>query len=207
MLNIGALVSGGGTNLQAIIDVIERNEIPARLAIVISNIPDAYALERAKKHNIPSVCISHKGKTREQHELEIIRMLDENNVGLVVLAGYLRMLTPEFIRHYKYKIMNIHPALLPSFGGIGMHGENVHKAVLEAGCKVSGCTVHFVDEGIDTGPIIVQKSVDVKEGDDHKALAERILEQEHEMFPLAIKLFAEGRLKIVGKTVVIEDKK
>jgi phosphoribosylglycinamide formyltransferase-1 len=207
MLKIGALASGGGTNLQAIIDAVERKDIPAEIAVVISNISDAYALERAKKHGIDAACILHKGKTREEHEAEILKVLKGHDVGLVVLAGYLRMLTPSFVREYKGRIMNIHPALLPSFGGPGMHGEHVHRAVIERGCKVSGCTVHFVEEGVDTGPIIVQRCVPVNEGDDEKTLAARILEEEHKAYPEAVRLFAEGRLKIDGKRVIIGDKK
>lgn len=198
------LASGGGTNLQAIIDSIERKELPAVISVVISNIPEAHALERAKKHGIPAVCISHKGMTREEHEAEVIKVLKKHNAELIVLAGYLRMLTPTFIRMNKNRMMNIHPALLPSFGGSGMHGEHVHQAVLDYGCKVSGCTVHFVDEGIDTGPIIVQLPVEVRDDDTPAKLAARILLQEHKAYPLAIKLFAEGRLKIVGRNVRIK---
>jgi phosphoribosylglycinamide formyltransferase-1 len=205
MLKIAVLASGSGTNLQALIDAIEKKEMPAQIAVVISNVPDAFALERAKKHGIKTVCVPHKGRTREEHEAELLKVLKEHETGLVVLAGYLRMLTPLIIREYKNRIINIHPALLPSFGGPGMHGENVHRAVLEYGCKVSGCTVHFVDDGIDSGPVIVQKCVDVKEGDTPETLAERILEQEHKALPLAVQLIAEGRVTVEGRRARIID--
>lgn len=202
-MNVGVLVSGGGTNLQAIIDAVESGEIPARISVVISNVEGAYALERAKKHGIPGLCIPHKGKAREEHEKEIIDALERHKAELVVLAGYLRMLTPQIIRHYPNRILNIHPALLPSFGGPGMHGLNVHKAVIDYGCKVSGCTVHLVDEGIDTGPIIVQRCVPVMEDDTPETLAKRVLSEEHKAYVTAVKLFAENQITVSGRRVII----
>ncbi len=200
-IRIGVLASGGGTNLQSIIDACERGEIDGDVVVVISNMPDAFALERARKHGIDAYCFPHQGVTREQHEADVIECLDQHKVNLVCLAGYLRMLTPVFINKYSGKLMNTHPALLPSFGGKGMHGLNVHQAVLDYGCKVSGCTIHFVTLEVDGGPIILQKSVPVQEGDTAETLQERVLKEEHKLFPRAIQLFAQGKLKIDGRRV------
>lgn len=197
------MASGGGTNLQAIIDSCERGEIDGEVVVVISNVPEAYALERARKHDIPAFAFPHKGLTREEHDQEIASCLGQNNVDLVVLAGYLRMLTPVMITKYSGKMINTHPALLPSFGGEGMHGLKVHQAVIDHGCKVSGCTVHFVTLGIDGGPIIAQKSVQVLEDDTAETLQERVLKEEHRLLPRAIQLFAQGKLKIEGRRVRI----
>jgi phosphoribosylglycinamide formyltransferase-1 len=202
-LRIGALVSGGGTNLQSIIDSSERGEIDGDVVVVISNIPDAFALERARKHGIPAFAFPHKDMTREQHEQEIISCLEQHEVDLVCLAGYLRVLTPVLINKYAGRMMNTHPALLPSFGGKGMHGLNVHQAVLDYGCKVSGCTIHFVSLDVDGGPIILQKAVPVMEEDTAESLQERILKEEHKLFPRAVQLFAQGKIKIEGRRVRI----
>ena len=200
-IRIGVLASGGGTNLQAIIDSCERGEIDGEVAVVISNVPEAYALERARNHGIPAFAFPHKGVTREAHEADIISCLDQNRVDLVVLAGYLRMLTPVMATKYAGKMVNTHPALLPSFGGEGMHGLKVHQAVIDRGCKVSGCTVHFVTLDIDGGPIIAQKAVQVHEDDTAETLQERILKEEHKLLTRAIQLFAQGKLKIEGRRV------
>ncbi len=202
-IRIGVLASGGGTNLQAIIDSCERGEIDGDVVVVISNVADAYALERARKHGIEAFCFPHKGTTREQHEGEIIECLEQHKVDLVILAGYLRMLTPVFVRKYVGKLMNTHPALLPSFGGKDMHGLHVHKAVLDHGCKVSGCTIHFVTEEVDGGPIILQKAVPVLEDDTPETLQERVLKEEHKLFSRAVQLFAQGKLRIEGRRVRI----
>jgi phosphoribosylglycinamide formyltransferase 1 len=192
---IGVLVSGNGTNLQAIIDSIERKELDAEIAVVISNIKDAYALERSKNHNIPPVVINHKDfQNREAFEKSLIEELDKRKVDLVCLAGFMRVLTPFFVSHYKNRIMNIHPALLPAFKGL--YGHHVHEAVLKSGAKFSGCSVHFVIEDVDGGPIIVQRIVSVKENDTPDTLAERILVEEHKAYSEAIKLFIENRIKI-----------
>ncbi|MEM4233204.1 MAG: phosphoribosylglycinamide formyltransferase, partial [Thermoplasmata archaeon] len=191
-IRIGVLASGGGTNLQAIIDACERGEIDGEVVVVITNVPDAYALERARKHGIDAFCFPHKGLTREQHEADIIECLEQHKVDLVCLAGYLRMLTPLFINKYAGRLMNTHPALLPSFGGAGMHGLHVHEAVLNYGCKVSGCTIHFVTQEVDGGPIILQKAVPVLEDDTPETLQERVLKEEHKLYPRAIQLFAQG---------------
>jgi len=202
-IRIGVLASGGGTNLQAIVDACERGEIDGEVVVVITNLPNAYALERARKHGIEAFCFPHKGLTREQHEADIIECLEQHKVDLVCLAGYLRMLTPLFIDKYAGRLMNTHPALLPSFGGPGMHGLRVHEAVLNYGCKVSGCTIHFVTREVDGGPIILQKAVPVLEDDTPETLQERVLKEEHKLYPRAIQLFAQGKLKIEGRRVRI----
>lgn len=199
MINVGVLISGRGSNLQAIIDASEKGEIPAKIVVVISNNPEAYGLERAKKHNIPAVVIDHrKYQDKNTYELEIVKVLKEYQVDLVCLAGYMRIVGPVLLEHYQERMMNIHPALLPSFPGL-----HAQRQALEHGVKISGATVHFVDEGCDTGPIIVQAAVPVLEDDTEETLSARILEQEHKIYPQAIKLFAEGRLVIEGRRVKI----
>jgi phosphoribosylglycinamide formyltransferase-1 len=198
---IGVLVSGRGTNLQAIIDACEKGEIPAEVVLVISNKKDAYALERAKRHNIPALFISHKAfPNREEFEKALIAELDKREVDLVCLAGFMRILSPYFVNHYRGRIMNIHPALLPAFKGL--YGEKVHEAVLASGAKFSGCSVHFVTEDVDSGPIILQRVVEVKDDDTVETLAERVLKEEHQAYKEAIKLFCEDRLAIVGNRVI-----
>lgn len=203
MLNVGVLASGSGSNLQAIIDACERGEAGARVAVVVCNVEDAYALERARKHGIPAAFIPHKGKPREEHEREVVAELKKHDVGLIVLAGYLRMLTPYIVREFKNRIINIHPALLPSFGGKGMHGIHVHEAVIASGSKVSGCTVHFVDEGVDTGPIILQRTVPVLPDDTPQSLAARVLDEEHRALPEAVRLIAAAKVAVDGGSVRI----
>ena len=198
-IRIGVLASGGGTNLQAIIDSCERGEIDGDVVVAISNVPEAYALERARKHGIPAFAFPHKGMTREAHDADIMACLEQHSVDLVVLAGYLRMLTPVIVTKYSGRMMNTHPALLPSFGGEGMHGLHVHQAVLDYGCKVSGCSIHFVTEAVDGGQIILQKAVPVLEGDTAEVLQERVLKEEHKLFPRAVQLFAQGKLKVEGR--------
>lgn len=202
-LRIGVLASGGGTNLESIIDACDRGEIDGDVVVVISNMPDAFALERARNHRIDAYSFPHKGVTREQHEADVMACLEQHQVDLVCLAGYLRMLTPAFINKYAGRLMNTHPALLPLFGGKGMHGLNVHQAVLDYGCKVSGCTIHFVTLEVDGGPIVLQKSVPVLEDDTAETLQERVLKEEHKLYPRAIELFAQGKLKLEGRKVRI----
>ena len=200
MINIGVLVSGRGTNLQAIIEAIEEGKIEGEIKVVISDNPDAYALKRAKQHNIETQYINFKKfKKREDYDKEIIKSLKEKKIDLVVLAGYMRILSPYFIRTYKNKIINIHPALLPSFSGLHAQGQAV-----KYGVKVSGCTVHFVDEGVDSGPIVLQRALEVKDDDTEESLAERILKEEHQIYPQAIQLFSQGRLMIKGRRVFIK---
>ena len=198
-IRLGVLISGRGSNLQAIIDASAREEVPAEVVVVISNNPEAYGLERARRHNIPAVVIDHrKFKDKNTYELEMVKVLKEYQVDLVCLAGYMRIVGPVLLEHYRGRMMNIHPALLPSFPGL-----HAQKQALDYGVKISGATVHFVDEGCDTGPIIIQAAVPVLEDDTEETLSARILEQEHKIYPQAIKLFAEGRLKIEGRRVKI----
>jgi phosphoribosylglycinamide formyltransferase-1 len=200
MINIGVLVSGRGTNLQAIIEAIEEGKIEGKIKIVISDNLDAYALKRAEQHNIETQYINHKEfKNREDYDKKIVETLENKEVELVVLAGYMRILSSYFIKAYKNKIINIHPALLPSFPGL-----RAQKQAVEYGVKISGCTVHFVDEGIDSGPIILQSAVEVSEDDTEESLAERILKEEHQIYTQAIQLFSQGRLIIKGRKVYIK---
>ncbi|PJE57503.1 MAG: phosphoribosylglycinamide formyltransferase [Candidatus Portnoybacteria bacterium CG10_big_fil_rev_8_21_14_0_10_38_18] len=196
--NIAVLISGHGTNLQSIIDHIKAGKLKCNLAVVISNKEDAYGLKRAKKAGIPAIFIDHKDIPREEYEKRIIEILKKYKVDLVVLAGYMRILTPYFIRQYKNQIINIHPALLPSFPGTDGYGDT-----WKYGCKVGGCTIHFVDEGVDTGPIILQKVNPIKENDTLESFKKRGLKIEHQAFPEAIKLFCEGKLKIEGRRVKV----
>jgi phosphoribosylglycinamide formyltransferase-1 len=202
MINIGVLASGRGTNLQAIIKAIKEGKIGGRISIVISDNRDAFVLERAKQNNIETEYINFKNfKNRNDYDKKIIECLKEKDVDLVVLAGYMRILSSYFIKMYKNKIINIHPALLPSFPGL-----HVQKKAIDHGVKVSGCTVHFVDEGLDSGPIIIQRAVEVKEGDTEETLTKRILKEEHQIYPRAIQLFAQERLTINGRRVFIKGK-
>jgi len=201
MINIGVLASGRGTNLQAIIEAIEEGKIEGRISIVISDNSDAYALKRARQHNIETRYINFKEfKNREDYDKEIIKALEEKKIDLVVLAGYMRIISPYFSKMYKNRIINIHPALLPSFPGL-----HAQRQAVEHGVKISGCTVHFVDEGVDSGPVILQKAVEVKDDDTEESLAERILKEEHQIYPRAIQLFSQGRLVIKGRKVFIEE--
>jgi phosphoribosylglycinamide formyltransferase-1 len=201
---IGVLASGGGTDLQSILDACGRGEIPGKVVVVVSNNPDAGCLERARRHGAAAVAIDHRGKMREEHERLVVAELKRHEVQLVVLAGYLRMLTPYIVGEFRGRMINVHPALLPLFGGKGMHGMNVHKAVLAAGVKESGATVHFVDESIDGGPIIAQSRVPVRPGDAPEDLQARVLEEEHRLLPKVVGLIARGKVKIEGKKVFVE---
>ena len=200
MINIGVLASGRGTNLQAIIEAVKEGKIEGKISIVVSDNQDAFALKRAEQNNIETQYINFKSfKNREDYDKKVVECLKEKEVELVVLAGYMRILSPYFIRTYKNKIINIHPALLPSFPGL-----HAQRQAVEHGVKVSGCTVHFVDEGVDLGPIILQKAVEVKDDDTEESLAERILKEEHQIYPRAIQLFSQGRLIIKGRRVFIK---
>ena len=206
MLRVGVLVSGGGTNLQAIIDAISAGKITnACISVVISNNVNAYALERARAHGIEALCISPKDfESREAFNQAFLEKLNSYNVDLVVLAGFLVVLPEMMIKEYENRIVNIHPSLIPSFCGKGFYGLKVHEGVLARGVKVTGATVHFVDEGTDTGPIILQKAVEVKQGDTPEVLQRRVMEQaEWVILPKAIDLIANGRVKVEdGKTVI-----
>jgi phosphoribosylglycinamide formyltransferase-1 len=200
-LGIGVLVSGSGSNLQSIIDHIEKGQIQAEIRVVISNNPDAYALERAKKHRIPSVVVRHQDyPEREDFDNRMIESLKSFGTDLVVMAGFMRVLTPLFLKAFPMKVINIHPAILPSFQGL--HGQ---QKAFEYGVKFSGCTVHFADEGVDTGPIIIQAVVPVYDTDTVETLAERILKEEHRIYPQAIQWYAEGRLEVAGRKVRVKD--
>lgn len=206
-MRLGVLVSGGGSNLQSIIDHCNSGYLPAEVVIVISSKEGVYALERAKRHNILSAVVSPKKfPTRKAYEDEMIKLLKSCNVDIIVLAGYLKVLSPYFVSTFQGKIMNIHPSLIPAFCGEGYYGEKVHQAALDYGVKITGVTVHFVDEGADTGPIILQRAVPVMDGDTPETLAKRVLKEEHKIYPEAIKLFAEGRLQIDGRKVKIIEK-
>ena len=210
MLNVVVLVSGGGTNLQAIIDAVENGTITnTKIAGVISNNKNAYALERAKKHGIANCCISPKDyANRATFNQKFLEKMDELNPDLIVLAGFLVVIPPEMIEKYRNRIINIHPSLIPSFCGTGYYGLKVHEKALAAlarGVKVVGATVHFVDEGTDTGPIILQKAVEVEEGDTPEVLQRRVMEQaEWKILPKAIDLIANGKVKVEnGRTHII----
>lgn len=208
MLKIAVCVSGGGTNLQAIIDAIDNGTITnAQIEVVISNNPNVYALERAKKHGIKGICISPKDfESRAQFNEAFLRELDSYEVDLVVLAGFLVVIPPEMIQKYRNRIINIHPSLIPSFCGTGYYGLRVHEGVLARGVKVTGATCHFVDEGTDTGPIILQKAVEVEQGDTPEILQRRVMEQaEWIIMPKAIDLIANGKVSVVDGRVVIEN--
>lgn len=197
MLNIGVLISGGGTNLQAIIDETKSGGINGTVKLVISNKENAYGLEKARLSKIKAVY--------ETDEDKIIELLKENNIDLIVLAGYLKIITPKFVDEFRNKIINIHPSLIPSFCGKGYYGEKVHQGVIDYGAKVTGATVHFVDEGADTGAIIMQEAVNVEQDDDAKSLAKRVLEVEHRILKESIRLFCENKLSIQGRRVFINE--
>ena len=207
MLKIAVLVSGGGTNLQAILDAIDNGTITnAKVEVVISNNKNAYALERAKKHGIENLCISPKDfVSREEFNDVFLEKLNSYNVDLVVLAGFLVVIPEKMIQAYRNRIINIHPSLIPSFCGTGYYGLKVHEGVLARGVKVTGATVHFVDEGTDTGPIILQKAVEVEQGDTPEVLQRRVMEQaEWVIMPKAIDLIAKGHVTVEDGHVILK---
>ncbi|KIE42187.1 phosphoribosylglycinamide formyltransferase [Geobacter anodireducens] len=196
-LAVGVLVSGNGSNLQAIIDRIEADSLPVRIACVISNKADAFGLERARKHGIPAIHIDHRAHGgRESYDAALVETLRGHGVQLVVLAGFMRIVTSVLLNAFPNAVMNIHPALLPAFPGLHAQAQ-----ALRYGVKFSGCTVHFVDEGTDTGPIIIQAVVPVLDDDDEASLSARIQVEEHRTYPEAVRLFAERRLRIEGRKV------
>ena len=208
MLKVAVCVSGGGTNLQAIIDAVESGVITnTEISVVISNNKNAYALERAKNHNIEGICISPKDyETRAEFNKAFLEKLDSYEVDLVVLAGFLVVIPPEMIAKYRNRIINVHPSLIPSFCGTGFYGLKVHEGALERGVKVTGATVHFVDEGTDTGPIILQKAVYIENGDTAEVLQKRVMEQaEWIILPKAIDLIANGKVSIVDGHAIITE--
>lgn len=204
MVKIGVLISGGGTNLQALIDSIEAGKIKGKISLIISNKEKAYGLVRGRAAGIESIFIDPKKfKNSEDYNARLIESLREWDIDLVVLAGYLKILSKDFIKAFRNRIINIHPALIPSFCGNGYYGERVHKEVLDYGCKVTGASVHFVDEGTDTGPIILQKTIEVEDSDTVESLQRKVLEIEHEILPEAVKLFCENRIILNGRKTKI----
>lgn len=196
-MNIAVLASGRGSNLQSLIDAVEAGRIRGTIVLVVSDVAGAYALERAARHGIESrVLVPKEFPDRAGFEEELVRVLRSRSVDLVCLAGFMRILGPTVVRNFAGRILNIHPALLPAFPGL-----HAQRQALAYGVKISGCTVHFVDEGVDTGPIIIQAAVPVLPGDTEETLSARILEQEHRIYPLAVQAFAEGKLKIAARTV------
>ena len=206
-LRVAVLASGRGSNLQAIIDAVESRVLQAEIVAVISNRKEAVALERARKHNVPDLFVDPKpfaGRpdSREAYDRALLALLEQRHVELVLLAGYMRIVTTVLVNAYSNRMMNIHPSLLPSFPGL-----DVQRKAIEWGCKLAGCTVHFVTDGVDEGPIILQAAVPILDSDTPEKLAARILDQEHKIFPRAVQLFAEGRLKVDGRRVLIADGK
>jgi phosphoribosylglycinamide formyltransferase-1 len=198
-LHIGVLASGSGSNLQAIIDTIENGSLAAEVTCVISNNVSAFALERARRHGIPAIHLDHRNYSgRENYDGAIVETLQSHGVDLVVLAGFMRIITPVLLRAFPAAVMNIHPALLPAFPGL-----HAQKQALEYGVKITGCSVHFVDAGTDTGPVIIQAAVPVLPDDTEETLSCRILLEEHRIYSEAIRLFAAGRLKLEGRRVVV----
>lgn len=206
MLNLGILISGRGSNMEAILRAIKKQKIPINPSVVISNNPQAKGLKIAQRLGVRTEVIESKGfvGTRWEYDQKIIKTLSKYGVteknGLVCLAGFMRIMSPEFIRKYKNRILNIHPALLPSFAGL-----HAQKQALEYGAKYSGCTVHFVDDGVDTGPIILQATVRVKDSDTEETLSKRILSKEHKLYPQAVRLFAEGKISVSGRRTIIKN--
>jgi phosphoribosylglycinamide formyltransferase-1 len=206
-LRVAVLASGRGSNLQAIIDAIEAGHVKAQIAAVIGNKKDAVALERARKHGLPDLFVNPKpyaGRldSREAYDHALLEVLAKHDVELVLLAGYMKIVTSTLVNAYANRMMNIHPSLLPSFPGL-----EVQKKAIEWGCKLAGCTVHFVTEGVDEGPIILQAAVPILDDDTAETLAARILIQEHKLYPRAVQLFAEGRLRVEGRRVLIDGAK
>ena len=205
-VKIGVLISGSGTNLQSLIDNIETGNIKGKITVVISNRKDAYGLNRARQKNIDALYIRQKDyESFENLNDAIIDELKKHNVELVVLAGYLKILTSKFIEEYRNRIINIHPSLIPAFCGKGYYGIKVHEEVIKYGVKLSGATVHFVDEEADTGPIIIQEAVEVGYEDTAETLQQKVLKIEHKILPLAVKYYCEGKIQISGRKVKIKE--
>ena len=199
MKRVGVLVSGRGSNLQALVDAARRGDLGGEVAVVVSNVEAAPALERAREAGIPAVFRDHRGKKREDFDAEVVEVLRAHGVDLVCLAGFMRLLSPTFVRAFPGRILNIHPALLPAFPGL-----DAQRQAWEHGAKVSGATVHLVDEGLDSGPIVAQEAVAVLSSDTPETLAARILEVEHRLYPRAVRLLLEGRCRVEGRRVIVE---
>ncbi len=203
-VNIAAMISGGGTNLQALIDKIHNKDVGGHIKLVISNNEGAYGLTRAKNSGIDTIVISkNQYDSALAYEEALVNFLEKSNIDLIVLAGYLAIVPNKIIDTYENRIINIHPSLIPSFSGKGFYGEKVHQGAINKGVKISGATVHFVNKIVDDGPIIMQKSVDVDFNDTVESLQKKVLEVEHEILPLAIKLFIENRIKVIGNKVEV----
>lgn len=204
MLNLAILISGRGSNMENILKAVKKNKIPIKPVLVISNKPDVKGLAIAQKLGVKTEVVESNGLKggNWEYDAKLVSVLEKYKVtpqnGLICLAGFMRIMSPEFIRHYKGRILNIHPAILPSFPGL--HSQ---RQALDYGVKYSGCTVHFVDEGVDTGPIILQAVVKIKEGDTEESISKKILKQEHKIYPKAVKLFAKGKIKISGRKTII----
>lgn len=199
-LNLGLIASGSGSNLQAILDAVKEGRLNARAALVLSDKPNAYALERARESGVPTAVVTPiAGEPREIHDSRVVEALKRHGVDTVALAGYMLLVTPVLLRAFPGRVLNIHPALLPAFPGL-----HVQRAAIEHGAKFSGCTVHFVDEGMDTGPIIIQAVVPVRDDDTEKTLSARILREEHRIYPQALQYLAEGRLTVAGRRVLLD---
>lgn len=203
-VKIGVLISGGGTNLQSIIDNIHSGNINGEIKLIVSNKEEAYGLTRGKQANIESIFIDRRSFSSEmEYNLELIRLFQEKEIELIVLAGYLKVLSKDFIQEFSGKIINVHPSLIPSFCGKGYYGEKVHQAVLDYGVKITGATVHFVDEGTDTGPIILQEAVYIDSTDNLDILREKVLKIEHKLLVQAVKLYCEDKIKVHGRLAII----
>lgn len=198
MKNLGILISGRGSNFEAIALAVAGGKIPARIAFVASNRPEAQGLERARQMGIDARCVASTGRSREEFEEDLLAALKSARVDVVCLAGFMRMLTPQFIRGFNRPILNIHPSLLPAFPGV-----NAQQQALDYGVKFTGCTVHLVDEGVDTGPVILQAVVPVLETDSAETLSQRILQEEHRIYPEAVRLVAEDRIQVQGRRVLL----
>ena len=196
---IGVLISGRGSNLQALIDAQGRGELGGEIAVVVSNVETAAGLEKARKAGIATVFLDHRGRKREEYDAEVVQVLKDRDVELVCLAGFMRLLSPGFVQAFPGRILNIHPALLPAFPGL-----HAQRQALEHGVKVSGATVHLVDDGLDSGAIVAQDAVPVRSDDTEQTLASRILEVEHRLYPLAVRLLLEGRCRVEGRRVIVE---
>ncbi|SCY72411.1 phosphoribosylglycinamide formyltransferase [Alkaliphilus peptidifermentans] len=203
-LKVAVLISGGGTNLQALIDEIEKGYINAEIKLVISSNKNAYGLIRAEKHNIPTIIVDrYNYSNKDKRQKMVLDTLEKNQIDLVVLAGYLEIISNEVIEGFRNRIINIHPSLIPSFSGRGYYGERVHQEAIARGVKVSGATVHFVNEETDGGPIIIQEAISVEYEDNEKTLQMKVLKLEHKILPQAVKLFSEGRIEVVKNRVRI----
>lgn len=202
-MKIAVLASNRAYDLQPVIDAIENGTLDAKISVLISDKADAYALKRAEKHHIPAIFINPEDKTREEFDNEIIKKIG-GDVDLILLIGYMRILSPNFVEKYRYRVMNIHPSLLPAFAG-GMD-RKIHEAILESGIKITGCTLHFIDEGVDTGPIILQKAIEVAENETVDTLTEKVQQAEQQTIMKGIELFRAGKLKVEGKRVRILDR-